>query len=75
MRTISVPPLTDEFGFRWRTGSVPTNRTMMLAELTQALDRVPANAPTPGYFAAIVDENVLVDECPETGGENEVTSD
>ena len=31
----------------------------MLAELTQALDRVPADAPTRTYTAAIVDENVL----------------
>jgi hypothetical protein len=32
---------------------------MMLAELAQALDRVPADAPTASYATAIVDENVL----------------
>ena len=59
MQTISVSSLTDEFGFRLGAGSVHTSRTMMLAELTRALDRVPAEASIQSYTAAIVDENLL----------------
>ncbi len=59
MQAISVPSLTDQFGFRMGAGSVHTSRTMMLAELTRALERLPADAPTKSYTAAIVDENLL----------------
>ncbi|SRR5579883_2244249 len=59
MLTVSVPSLTDEFGFRWGASSVHTSRTMMLAELTQVLDRVPADSSAATYATAIVEENVL----------------
>ncbi len=59
MLTIPATSISDEFGFRRGTGSVHTSRTMMLAELTQALDRVPADAPMPIYTSEIVDENLL----------------
>jgi hypothetical protein len=53
---VSVPT---HFGFREGASSVHTSRTMMLEELTQALDRVPPDAPAASYAHAIIEENIL----------------
>ena len=59
MQTISVVPSTNELGFRSGANSVHTSRTMMLAELTRVLDRVPVVAPRQSYLDAIVEDNLL----------------
>jgi len=49
----------DRDGFRFGEKGTHTSRTMMLAELDELLEAVPADAPHEAYVSAIVDENVL----------------
>lgn len=55
-KTLKMP---GALGFRNGTASVHTSRTMMLAELSLALDHVGKNAKADEYLTAIVDHNVL----------------
>lgn len=58
-------PLTDmneglaEVGFRFGDKGTHTSRTIMLAELGELLEAVPASAAREAYASAIVDENAL----------------
>lgn len=51
--------LPGALGLRDGATSAHTSRTMMLAELSLVLERVPATARADAYLAAIVEENVL----------------
>ena len=51
--------LPASLGFRDGTASVHTSRTMMLAELSHVLDKVPATAKADAYVVAIVEDNAL----------------
>ncbi|MEX2375646.1 MAG: hypothetical protein WD942_08705 [Dehalococcoidia bacterium] len=46
-------------GLRFGDKGTHTSRTMMLSELTELLEVVPADATRPDHAAAIIDENVL----------------
>ncbi len=57
---INVPnPAAQTAGFRFGEKGTHTSRTMMLAELTELLAAVPANATRDEYAEAIIESNVL----------------
>ena len=56
----NLPPrVAQQWGFRTGRRGTHTSRTIMLNELTQLLDVVPADAPHSQYVEAIVDGNCL----------------
>ena len=56
----NLPPrIAERWGFRTGRRGTHTSRTIMLDELTQLLDAVPADAPRNQYAEAIVDGNCL----------------
>jgi len=57
MKTVAAFP--ESLGFRSGAASAHTSRTMMLQELTLALNQVPAQAGQAAYFQAIIEDNVL----------------
>ena len=54
-----LPPVAERWGFRTGRHGTHTSRTIMLNELTQLLDAVPASAPKSQYSEAIVEGNCL----------------
>lgn len=57
---INVPNLAAQAaGFRFGEKGTHTSRTMMLAELTELLAAVPANATREEYAEAIIEDNIL----------------
>jgi len=57
---INIPnPLAKAAGFRFGEKGTHTSRTMMLAELTELLAAVPANATREEYAEAIIKDNIL----------------
>ena len=52
-------PAAQAAGFRFGEKGTHTSRTMMLAELTELLAAVPANAARGEYAEAIIEDNIL----------------
>jgi hypothetical protein len=59
-------PATEAAGFRFGDKGTHTSRTMMLSEISELLDVIPADASRQDYADAIIEDNVLGKETTST---------